>query len=147
MRLSHSHHRTQRLKNWPQEESKLNSIYLGGGIVSEAHTHCSEVESVVWDLCSRKDLQNTPGLSQIRDLGYSVVVQDRDVIIPVMRAILDRTRSELAIIGKAIRKGNRRRAIRLKEKYWFDVEETFQTIRGSLDTMRQLADDLGRPSS
>ncbi len=101
----------------------------------------------MWDLCSRKDLQNTPGLSQIRDLGYSVVVQDRDVIIPVMRAILDRTRSELAIIGKAIRKGNRRRAIRLKEKYWFDVEETFQTIRGSLDTMRQLADDLGRPSS
>lgn len=79
---------------------------------------------------------------QLRQLGYSVVTQDRDVILPVMKSVLARCASEVAIKGASLRAGDIHRAILLKEKYWFDVQRTYERIDQALAKMHSVARQL-----
>lgn len=40
------------LKDWRSVQAKLQSNYYGGKIPSDAHTHCSLLQSIVWQLSS-----------------------------------------------------------------------------------------------
>jgi hypothetical protein len=130
------------LKNWDASQKKLQSIYYGGKIRSEAHTHCSKVESIVWELCSSGNATCTPTMARLRQLGSSVVVQDREVILPVMYSILDRCQREVTLISLVLREGDARRAIRLKEKYWFEVSNGYLRLLQSLKKMRTLGNEF-----
>ena len=126
------------LKDWDASQAKLQSIYYGGKIPHDAHTHCSKVESIVWHLCSSGNATRTPAMARLRQLGSSVVVQDRDVILPVMHSILDRCQREVTLISLVLREGDARRAIRLKEKYWYEVKLDYRRLLQSLEKMRAL---------
>lgn len=132
------------LKNWSTVQAKLQSNYFGGKIPSDAHTHCSLVQSIVWSLSSRGNETHTPAMARLQNLGSSVVAQDREVILPVMRWVLDRCQSEVALISVALRDGDARRAIRLKEKYWFDVKHSYTRMLESLQKMRSLSSEFTR---
>lgn len=136
------------LKNWSSVQAKLQSIYYGGKIPSDAHTHCSLVvslvQSIVMQLSSPSNEAATPAIVRLRNLGYSVVAQDREVILPVMWSVLDRCHAEVGLISFSLRDGDARRAIRLKEKYWFDVKHSYTRLRQSLQKMRSLSDEFTR---
>jgi hypothetical protein len=124
------------IKGWDASQAKLQTIYHDGKISHDAHTHCTKVESVVQDLCSSGN--TTPAMARLQQLGSSVVVQDHDVIIPVMHSILDRCQREVALISLVLREGDTRRAIRLKEKYWYELKHDYRRLQQSLEKMREL---------
>jgi len=130
------------LKNWSAVQAKLQSNYLGGKIPSDAHTHCSLVQSIVWNLSSSGSETLTPTMVRLRNLGSSVVAQDREVILPIMRSVLDRCQAEVVLISAALQNGDGRRAVRLKEKYWFDVKHSYMRMKQSLDKMHALSDEF-----
>lgn len=63
----------QFIDGWGVVQKKFQTVYHGGRIPSEAHTHCSKVQQLVWDLTSNPK-EGSAGLDKIRELGYSVVV-------------------------------------------------------------------------
>lgn len=132
------------VKNWSAVQAKLQSNYFGGKIPSDAHTQCSLVQSIVWNLSSSGNETPTPAMARLQNLRSSVVAQDREVILPVMRSVLDRCQSEVALISVALRDGDARRAIRIKEKYWFDVKHSYKRMQQSLQKMRTLSEEFTR---
>jgi hypothetical protein len=118
--------------------SKFTVLYHGGQIAHDARTHCSDIEQVLGELGSQIQF-STPGWSDVDSLRGSVVVYDKEVIVPIMTEILERTQTELAIIAQAIRDGDRRKALVLKEKFWFDVRDLYHDVSGSLTRMTDLA--------
>lgn len=128
----------QFIQGWPEVEETLQSNYDSGQIPSDAHTHCTNVVDLVGQLTSNQNGESV-GFEEIRRLGYSVVVQDRDVVLPMMRWILDRCQMEAKIIGHSLRAGDTRRAIRLKEKYRFDTKHTHSRMKRTLNMMQRLA--------
>jgi hypothetical protein len=121
--------------------TKFTTLYHGGQIAHDARTHCFEIEQVLDELRSKIQF-TTPGWSDIDSLGQSVVVQDTDVIVPIMTEILDRTQTELVLIAEAIRKGDKPRALALKEKFWFDIRNLYYEVSGSLAKMTDLVSAL-----
>jgi hypothetical protein len=121
--------------------SKFSTLYYGGRIAHDARTHCSDVEQIVNDLSTMIN-SNNPGWQDISALRYSVVVQDREVIVPIMTSILDRTQLELSLIALAISAKDKSKAIWLKERYWFDVKFLYQTIISALKAMSELTNKL-----
>jgi hypothetical protein len=128
-------------EGWRSAKSELSRKYHGGTIASDAHTHCSAVVNTVLDLCSQIP-EEAPGYRRIEEITRSVISQDWEVIVPVMTSILERSQLELDLIAHSIEKGDKRRAIQLKEKYWFDAQHDYQTIRNSLDKMRRLSNEI-----
>lgn len=119
----------------------FDKVYVRGNIAHEARTHCHDIEMAVDGLMSAIPA-GTPGADALLSLRYSVVVQDQDVIVPVMLAILERTRMEMELIALSIRRNEKRRAIRLKEKYWFDVAPLHLQLRDTLDSMDRVTRGL-----
>jgi len=132
-------------KKFLEEFDSCNSefivLYHGGEIAYNARTHCSEIESVLDEL-GRQIQCNTPGWSDVDSLRESVVHQDREVIVPIMTEILERTKTELGLIEQAIRDRDKPKALALKEKFWFDVRDMYGEIRGSLTKMTDLVSTL-----
>jgi hypothetical protein len=127
------------IDEWKVAEERLATIYVGGRVISSAHTHCTLIEQLVRQLTYGPNaIQN----DQLRRLGYSVVTQDRDVIIPVMKSVFARCFEEAKIIGESLRAGKVSRAIHLKEKYWFDVQRTYDRMSAALERMRNVSRQL-----
>jgi hypothetical protein len=134
------------LADWSAVQGKLQTAYFGGQIPSDAHTHSSRVRSLVWELTSSQTGQRSTSLERLRKLGDSVVTQDKEVIIPVMRSVLDRCQTEVGLISMALRDRDVRRAIRIKEKYWFDVKRSCLRMQHALQKMRVLGNEFSRLS-
>jgi len=131
----------QFIDGWRSVQQGLQTVYYGGRIPSDAHTHCSEVQALVWDLTSNSK-NRSAGLEKIRGLGDSVVAQDRDIILPLMHSILERCQREVNLISSSLRTDDVQRAIWLKEKYWFDMKHTYLSMKRALDKIRRLAEEF-----
>lgn len=116
---------------------EFSTLYHGGQIPHTARTHCREVEDRVRELESRIP-NNSPGMREISSLCLSVVMQDQDVIVPLMVELLDRAQREVTIIGQAIRDRDFRKAVFMKERLWFEVKGIYQELDVSLTKMSDL---------
>jgi hypothetical protein len=120
--------------------AKFGTLYHGGQIPHNARTHCSEITGVIYAL--NQKMGNVPGWSDISTLTQSVVVCDREVIVPLMIEVLDRTEVELSIIGQAVRARDFRKAVYIKERFWFEVMGFYGDLNESLNKMDSLASSL-----
>lgn len=121
--------------------TEFATLYHGGQIPHDARTHCSEVDAVITEL-SQLIKSNAPGWSNIAALRSSVVVYDQDVIIPLMVGILERTQGEVSILGQAIRDGDFRKAVYIKERFWFEVKGLYRDLDSALTKMSALAERI-----
>jgi hypothetical protein len=126
------------LDNWHATANDLGTVYFGGTVASSAHTHCSAVEQLVNQLVHQAGLKN----AKLAQLGYSVVVYDADVVVPVMNSILSKCDVEAGLISQSIAAGDVRRAIMLKEKMWFDMRGMYTRVNRALGGMRAAAQAL-----
>lgn len=129
------------LDGFDQFQAEFSSLYHAGRIPSDARTHCHDVERVVSDLSALISF-DTPGWQDIQALRSSVVIYDREVIVPIMVSILERAQLEIAMIAHCLRDGDKRKAIWLKERYWFDVKPLYQSVTATLGKMSSLANQL-----
>jgi hypothetical protein len=120
---------------------RISALYNNGDIPAEVRTHCTKVENLVWKMTGYLPT-GAVGIDRIRRLGHSVVVMDKEVIVPVMGAILERAHDEADLIERSIRAGNKKRAIWVKEKYWFEVQPMYKNIKDSLRKMDEAVSKL-----
>jgi hypothetical protein len=111
--------------------------YFGGKIPHDAHTHCEEIVRVIANL-NKRTPPTTPGWQDISALQYSVVVNDRDVIVPMMKEVLERTHSNLSIIAEVAKVGDFRKAVIIKEHFWFEIQGFYYQLNSSLEKMDAL---------
>jgi hypothetical protein len=122
-------------------QADFSSLYHAGSIPSDARTHCHDVCSVVSEMSSMID-RNASGWEDIEALQHSVVSYDVEVIVPIMVSVFERSQREISLIERCLRDGDRRKAIWLKERYWFDMKPLYQSISTTLDKMSSLANQL-----
>ncbi|HKF48816.1 MAG TPA: hypothetical protein VKB38_15765 [Terracidiphilus sp.] len=118
--------------------AKFATLYHGGQIPHEARTHCEEVDSVISEL-AKTIKADAPGWNKIASLRRSVVVYDFDVIIPLMTEVLGKAQVEISIIGQAIRSRDFRKAVYIKERFWFEVRGLYPDLNSALTKMSSLA--------
>ena len=127
-------------KEFDRFKTKFQSVYSNGQILG-ARTRSHQVQDLVFRLTDEIDSSVT-GWDEVREFGVSVVVLDREVIVPVMISVLERASVELDLISDAIDMGDKRRAISLKERYWFDAEPLHDEVKDTLARMNELVSRL-----
>lgn len=120
---------------------KLQTLYYGGNIPHDARTHCGEIEGVISEL-DRHLNGSAQGWRDISSLRYSVVANDRDVIVPLMVEVLERAQTEMLLVAQSIRGGNLTKAVILKERFWFEVKAFYTQLTSSLSKMGNLVTQL-----
>lgn len=124
----------------------FGAIYNAGNIPHDARTHCGDVVRIVNDLASKLESDTTGGpseqINKVRNISYSMEYADQEVIVPMMTYIFSKTEVELSLINSAIRDGDKNKAVWLKERYRFDVENLYKRLNEALTTMTDLASKL-----
>jgi hypothetical protein len=124
----------------------FGALYHAGNIPHDARTHCGDVVRIVDDLASKLEPDTTGAPSEriykIRDIASSMEYADQELIVPIMTYILSKTEVELSLINSAIRDGDKHKAVWLKERYRFDIENLYQRLNVALTNMTDLASKL-----
>ena len=130
-------------EGFDQFNQDFGALYKSGNIPHDARTHCGDVVAIVNDLATRleSDTTKTPSdqLAKIRQIAWSMEYADQEMIVPIMNHILSKTEVELSLINAAIREGNKEKAIWLKERYRFDVDNLYKRLNEALTKMTDLA--------
>lgn len=120
----------------------FGALYNAGNIPHEARTHCGDVVQIINDLVSKLEADTNGASSEqiykIRQIAYSMEYADQELIVPIMRYIFSKTEVELSLINSAIRDENKNKAIWLKERYRFDIENLYKRLNEALTKMGDL---------
>jgi hypothetical protein len=121
----------------------FGALYNAGNIPHDARTHCGDVVGIVNDMVSKLESHTTgrpsEQINKLREITYSMQYADHELIVPMMRHIFSKTEVELSLINSAIRDGDKNKAVWLKERYRFDMENLYKRLNAALTTMTDLA--------
>jgi polyhydroxyalkanoate synthesis regulator phasin len=133
-------------EGFDQLNQDFGALYKTGNIPHDARTHCSDVVAIVNDLVTKlgSDTMKTASdqIAKINAIAHSMEYADEEIIVPIMTHILSKTEVELSLINAAIRDGNKHKAIWLKERYRFDVDNLYKRLNEALTRMTDLASTL-----
>ena len=133
------------LADLPRAHAAFKTEYLGGQIAHNAHTHCHEIVMTVAQLAQILP-HGKPSSSKILALGASVVTADTDVIVPVMKQILEETNRQFDDIVASARR-DPAEALRRKEQFWARVNSLYKRTEKALQRVNRLLMDLALPES